>query len=110
MVRTILVLSTLAAGLTAQAAQGAPLAEPSAPAAHAAGQSEILVAQAGDYQVFYDGRGNRVIVDAGTGRVIAVQPPGSRFDRRAMRLRERARNEAAEPTEDAPAEKKRVRA
>ena len=91
MVRTILVLSTLAAGLTAQAAQGAPLAGSPAPAAHAAGQSEILVAQAGDYQVFYDGRGNRVIVDAGTGRVIAVQPPGSRFDRRAMRLRERAR-------------------
>ena len=49
----------------------------------------VLLAQSGDYDVFYDGRGNRVIVDPYTGKVVAVQPPQTRFDRRTLRLRER---------------------
>ncbi|WP_192856812.1 L,D-transpeptidase [Pseudaminobacter manganicus] len=55
------------------------------------GQSALLVAQNGDYQIFYDGNGNRVIVDAGTGRVVAVQPPGARRDRRALRRQQMQR-------------------
>lgn len=49
----------------------------------------IAVAQSGDYDVFYDGNGNRVIVDSYTGKVVAIQPPQTRFDRRALRLEER---------------------
>ena len=57
------------------------------------GASDLRVAQNGDYEIFYDGRGNRVIVDSYTGRVIAVQPPQGRFDRRALRLRDRGFDE-----------------
>jgi lipoprotein-anchoring transpeptidase ErfK/SrfK len=58
------------------------------PAGHA---GAVVLAQNGDYQIFYDGNGNRVIVDAGTGKVIAVQPPETRFDRRALRRQQRQR-------------------
>lgn len=90
MVRTFFFLSTLAAGFAASGALAAQQEGPQT-ARRAAEPGAILVAQAGDYEVFFDGRGNRVIVDADTGRVVAVQPPGSRMDRRALRLRERAR-------------------
>jgi lipoprotein-anchoring transpeptidase ErfK/SrfK len=91
MVRTIFFLTTLATGFAASGAFAAPQAGPSQPMPRAAEPGAILLAQAGDVEVFFDGRGNRVIVDAYTGRVIAVQPPGTRLDRRALRLRERAR-------------------
>jgi lipoprotein-anchoring transpeptidase ErfK/SrfK len=91
MVRTLLFLSTLAAGFAASGAFAAQHAGPSAPARGAAQPGAVLLAQAGDVEVFFDGRGNRVIVDAYTGKVIAVQPPGTRLDRRALRFRERAR-------------------
>lgn len=91
MVRTIFFLSALAAGLVASSAFAAQYAGPQTATSHTTEPGAVLVAQAGDYEVFFDGRGNRVIVDADTGRVIAVQPPGSRMDRRALRLRERAR-------------------
>jgi lipoprotein-anchoring transpeptidase ErfK/SrfK len=99
MVRTIVVLSTLVATLSAPGALASQQAAPAPVSRQAAGEGTILVAQAGDYQVFYDGHGNRVIVDAGSGRVIAVQPPGSRMDRRALRLRERARRFDQPPPE-----------
>lgn len=94
MVRTFLLLSTLIGGLTASNAMAAlPKAAPDeAPrAAERNGAAGLQVAQNGDYEVFYDGRGNRVIVDPYTGKVIAVQPPQTRFDRRALRQRERDR-------------------
>ncbi|KQZ80821.1 hypothetical protein ASD64_11000 [Mesorhizobium sp. Root157] len=56
----------------------------------------IVVAQNGDYEVYYDGRGNRVIVDANTGEVVAIQPPQTRLDRRALR-RQQARQFGQEP-------------
>ncbi len=90
MVRMIFFLSALAAGLGVSGAVASPTIIPQ-PARGADAPGAIRLAQAGSLEVFYDGRGNRVIVDAETGRVIAVQPPGSRFDRRALRLRERAR-------------------
>ncbi|MBN9275161.1 MAG: peptidoglycan-binding protein, partial [Mesorhizobium sp.] len=94
MVRTFLLLSTLIGGLAASNAMAAlPKAAPDE-APRAAAQNDAIglqVAQNGDYEVFYDGRGNRVIVDPYTGKVIAVQPPQTRFDRRALRQRERDR-------------------
>lgn len=89
MVRLILFCSMLIAGLTTAGAYAAQQVQQHP--GQAADEGNMLqLAQAGDVEVFYDGRGNRVIVDAYTGRVIAVQPPGSRFDRRALRFQERA--------------------
>jgi lipoprotein-anchoring transpeptidase ErfK/SrfK len=59
--------------------------------APAGGEGTVVVAQNGDYQIFYDGNGNRVIVNAGTGQVVAVQPPETRLDRRALRRQQRQR-------------------
>src|SRR6185437_2405892 len=52
----------------------------------------MLVAQNGDYEVYFDGKGNRVIVDSYTGKVVAIQPPQTRFDRRALRAEQRRRD------------------
>jgi len=92
MVRTIFFLSALATGLAASSAMASvPREARAGTPAKASGNGAVVVAQNGDYEVFYDGRGNRVIIDSYTGKVIAVQPPQTRFDRRAMRLRERDR-------------------
>lgn len=56
----------------------------------------IIIAQNGDYEVYYDGRGNRVIVDSYTGEIVAIQPPQTRLDRRALR-RQQARQFDQEP-------------
>src|SRR5690606_1838205 len=45
----------------------------------------------GDYEVYFDGKGDRVIVDSFTGKVVAIQPPQTRFDRRSLRADERRR-------------------
>ena len=49
----------------------------------------LMLAQSGDLEVYFDGAGNRVIVDSYTGEVIAVEPPDTRRDRRAMRRQQR---------------------
>ncbi|WP_310186996.1 L,D-transpeptidase [Mesorhizobium sp. BE184] len=88
MLRTVFVFSALSAALmssNAWAASGPDLARDNRQKPMS---EEILVAQNGDYEIFYDGRGNRVIIDAYTGKVIAVQPPQTRFDRRAERARQ----------------------
>ncbi|MGP2494116.1 L,D-transpeptidase family protein [Mesorhizobium sp. PUT5] len=87
MLRNIRFPSALAVLLLSSGAFAAPATEvPDAVPRDAGG---IVLAQGGDYDVFYDGHGNRVIVDTYTGKVVAVQPPQTRFDRRALRLRER---------------------
>jgi len=57
----------------------------------------LLLAQAADVEVYFDGNGNRVIVDAYTGEVIAVEPPRRKLSRegqrRLMRQRELDREE-----------------
>ncbi|WP_394887034.1 L,D-transpeptidase family protein [Mesorhizobium sp. AaZ16] len=65
-----------------------------------AGQAEgVHLAQAGDVEIFYDGNGNRVIIDAYTGEIIAVQPPrrvrpmNRQALRRALREQELDREE-----------------
>ena len=87
MLRNIGFVSALATLLVSSGAVAAPRAELPAAAARDAGG--VLLVQSGDYDIFYDGHGNRVIVDPYTGKVVAVQPPQTRFDRRALRLRER---------------------
>ncbi|RWP70093.1 L,D-transpeptidase family protein [Mesorhizobium sp.] len=91
MFRTIFTLSALAAGLLSSSAMAAPTEDIAPRSARAADAGGVLVAQNGDFDVYYDARGNRVIVDAETGKVLAIQPPQTRFDRRALR-QERLRN------------------
>jgi len=50
----------------------------------AAGGEGVQLAQRGDVEVYFDGNGNRVIVDSYTGEVIAVQPPRSAIGRRGV--------------------------
>ncbi|MER8595245.1 MULTISPECIES: L,D-transpeptidase family protein [unclassified Mesorhizobium] len=91
MLRTIFTLSALAAGLLASNAMASPIVDTAPRVVRAANGGGILVAQNGNLDIYYDARGNRVIVDAETGKVIAIQPPQTRLDRRALR-RERLRN------------------
>jgi lipoprotein-anchoring transpeptidase ErfK/SrfK len=95
MLGKVFMLSALVAGLSASGA----LASQSAGAAREADQAVgsrsegILLAQAGDVEIFYDGNGNRVIIDAYTGEIIAVQPPRRvrPMNRPALRRELRAR-------------------
>ena len=85
MLRRIIVLSALAAGLATFGAQAAVLStgEGVRPAAQGAVEG-VQLAQYGDVEVYYDEYGRRVIVDAYTGEVLAVERP-----RRAERLQRR---------------------
>ncbi|CCV05207.1 ErfK/YbiS/YcfS/YnhG family protein [Mesorhizobium metallidurans STM 2683] len=91
MFRGIFTLSALAAGMLMSNAMASPMADTAPRPVRASDSGGILVAQNGAVDVYYDARGNRVLVDAETGKVIAIQPPQTRFDRRALR-RERWRN------------------
>ena len=88
MFRQILVVSAFAAGLTTVGASASERSDLAGSASRAA--AGLQLAQAGDVEVYYDGRGRRVIVDAYTGEIIAIEPRGER--RRPMRrpMRERA--------------------
>ncbi|MFE0016587.1 L,D-transpeptidase family protein [Mesorhizobium sp. NPDC059054] len=81
-------------------AEAAPSPQPVVEGTAARKAEGIQVAQNGDYQVFYDGKGNRVIVDAYTGKVLAIQPPQTRFDRRALRLENRQRRVERVPDDE----------
>ncbi|WP_184876396.1 L,D-transpeptidase family protein [Mesorhizobium sangaii] len=91
MLRTIFTLSVLAGGLLSSGALGAPTQDSAPRIARAAHDGNILVAQDGNLDIYYDARGNRVIVDSDTGKVIAIQPPQTRLDRRALRRETRLR-------------------
>ncbi len=102
MLRTILLLSTLAVSLAPAVAVAAPTpagAERAEPAS-VVDKGGILVAQEGDYEIYFDGKGNRVIVDAYTGKVVAIQPPQTRFDRRALWAEQRRRDMRVQPDDD----------
>ncbi|TIS14205.1 MAG: hypothetical protein E5X10_13390, partial [Mesorhizobium sp.] len=60
----------------------------------------LLLAQDGNIDIYYDARGNRVLVDADTGKVIAIQPPQTRLDRRALRRQLRMQELGRAPVED----------
>lgn len=101
MLRTLLLLSTFSVFLAPALAMAAPTPDRETREALAVRDAGgILVAQAGDYEVYFDGNGNRVIVDAYTGKVIAIQPPETRFDRRALRAEQRRRDIRVAPDDD----------
>lgn len=100
MFRTIFALSALAAGLVSSGAFAAPTTDDAPRVVRAADTGGILVAQDGNLDIYYDARGNRVIVDADTGKVIAIQPPQTRLDRRALRRETRLRELGRAPEGD----------
>lgn len=100
MFRTIFILSALAAGMLSSGALAAPTRDNGPKPVRAADDGGILVAQDGNLDIYYDARGNRVIVDADTGKVIAIQPPQTRLDRRALRREMRLRELGRAPADD----------
>lgn len=100
MLRTIFCLSALAAGLVSSGVFAAPSGDGAQRVVRSGGSGGILLAQDGNLDVYYDGRGNRVIVDADTGKVIAIQPPQTRLDRRALRRQLRMQELGRAPVED----------
>ena len=100
MFRTIFTLSVFAAGLVSSGALAAPTQDTAPRVVRVDDAGGVLVAQNGDFDVYYDARGNRVIVDAESGKVIAIQPPQTRFDRRALRRQLRARELGRAPVEE----------
>ncbi|PBB89147.1 hypothetical protein CK215_29260 [Mesorhizobium sp. WSM3864] len=100
MLRTIFSLSALAAGLAASGALAAPSLEGAQKTVRPAQHGALLLAQDGNIDIYYDARGNRVLVDADTGKVIAIQPPQTRLDRRALRRQLRMQELGRAPVED----------
>lgn len=99
MVGKLFVVSAFAAGfctLSAQASVASDTRSEENSRRITVNGGDVLLAQAGDVEVYFDGNGNRVIVDSYTGQVIAIQPPrgvvGQR-DRRALRQREVRRSD-----------------
>lgn len=92
----LLSVSAIAAVLfsaDAMASRGGSLADRAPKPEQAA---SVMLAQSGELEVYYDGLGNRVIVDAATGEVVAVEPPDTRRERRALRRQEARRFERQE--------------
>lgn len=101
MLRTFLSISVLTLGVSLSlGARAATTVQQGAESRVSSKAEGTQVAQNGDYQVFYDGKGNRVIVDPYTGKVIAIQPPQTRFDRRALRLENRQRRVERAPDDE----------
>lgn len=68
----------LAGTANAAPSQGRGAIRPPAP------HADLQLAQVREIEIYFDGQGNRVIVDSYTGQVIAVEPP-RRIERRARR-------------------------
>lgn len=100
MLRMIFSLSAVAAALFSTCATASQNTDDLRTANPVSAGDAIVVAQNGDYEVYYDGRGNRVIVDPVTGEVVAVQPPQTRLDRRALRRQQARRFDREPPGED----------
>ncbi|MDH6235172.1 lipoprotein-anchoring transpeptidase ErfK/SrfK [Mesorhizobium soli] len=98
MISRIGFLAAVAAGFWAYAAEAAAPDMRVVEAARISKRADagVQLAQSGDVQVYFDGKGNRIIVDSYTGEIIAVQPPrgviGSRNGQRAVRPQPRERN------------------
>lgn len=97
MFRKIIVLSAVLVGASTIDA-AASLAEregaldsrhrPAAAAPHADG---LRIAQAGEVEIYYDGQGRRVIVDAFTGEILSIDRPRRQYGREGQRRAERER-------------------
>lgn len=99
MISRIGLLSAVAAGLWTYAAEAATVPDTrttGAPPISKAADEGVRLAQASEVEVYFDSKGNRVIVDSYTGKVIAVQPPrgavGGRYDQRTERQRQLQRD------------------
>src|SRR5262245_1805834 len=74
--RTIVVASALLAGTAAcPASEQVGAGSRNSPSGFSSG---LLLAQSGDVEIYYDGRGRQVIVDAYTGEILAIRPRGGR--------------------------------
>lgn len=95
MLARFLVVSLAAALLpaVAGAAQQPVHAPRAAPAGAASPKDAVVLAQSGDIEVYYDGRGRRVIVDAWTGEILAIERPDVGARQREIRRAERQRIE-----------------
>ncbi|WP_296747293.1 L,D-transpeptidase family protein [Mesorhizobium sp.] len=100
MLRTIFLLTALATGLGSSSVFAAPTVDGARQAARPAQNGALLLAQDGNIDIYYDARGNRVLVDADTGKVIAIQPPQSRLDRQAIRRQMRTQELGRAPGAD----------
>lgn len=114
MVSRIAVLSAMIVGLgaaEAQAARSAHLSEALTPSANLSHADDIVLAQMQDVEIYFDGHGNRVILDAYTGEIIAVQPPRRAVNRQEQRrmLRERQWREDERYYLDDPEDMARLR-
>jgi lipoprotein-anchoring transpeptidase ErfK/SrfK len=111
MFRGIIVFSALVTGLSSfgAAASVLPAGEEMRPAARQPTEG-IQLAQYGDVEVYYDEFGRRVIVDAYTGEVLAVERP-RRAERRLRReaMRERRLPEGERYYLDDPEDVERLR-
>ncbi|WP_378948391.1 L,D-transpeptidase family protein [Mesorhizobium sp. ANAO-SY3R2] len=85
MLRKTIVLSALATGMFTLQAAAAVMPQEGGSQPRVPAQQLIQLAQNTEVEIFYDGRGNRVLVDPYTGKVIAVQPPETRYNRQALR-------------------------
>lgn len=96
MFRALLFLSAISAGFVSSDAEAATrIGEETRSEKERGAPSGVLLAQSGDVEVYFDGAGNRVLVDSYTGEIISVQPRG-RFNNQAER-REIRRQELGRP-------------
>ncbi|MGB3389596.1 MAG: hypothetical protein WBA88_16610, partial [Pseudaminobacter sp.] len=114
MVSRVVVFSAMVFGFGVAEAQAAIASQPhrmEPPSVTATTANNIVLAQASDVEVYFDGNGNRVILDAYTGEIIAVQPPRRTVNRQAQRrmLREREWREDERYYLDDPADMARLR-
>ena len=94
MLARILVFSLSLAMLpVAATAAAAPQAGPQAGPADSVlpAPQGLRLAQAGDVEVYYDGRGRRVIVDAWTGEILSIERPDRAARQRELRRLQRER-------------------
>ncbi|BCH22765.1 L,D-transpeptidase family protein [Mesorhizobium sp. L-8-3] len=90
--RTILLSAVLAGAFGAEAGAAQPGALSPRRATPEAPRAEMLqLAQSGDVEIYYDGRGRRVLVDAFTGEILAIQEPRRQFSRERQRRMDRER-------------------
>ncbi|MGO4834852.1 hypothetical protein AB4144_21610, partial [Rhizobiaceae sp. 2RAB30] len=93
MFRKTLVLSAVLAGFSAADAEAMKrgTASPEFATMRAQRTDVLQLAQSGDVEIYYDGRGRRVLVDSYTGEILAIQEPRRQFNRESQRRAERER-------------------
>lgn len=91
--RAIMLLSPLAAGFAVAEAQASVLAGGEATPAVTQAAEGVRLAQYGDVEIYYDEFGRRIIRDAYTGEIIAVERP-RRAEQRLRREQLRQRRDA----------------